>query len=185
MATVTAEQVETRVVEIASVDTGRDLHRGKMQRGHHALQLLHREVRRLERQSPRSEKAPRMPRDDVGDHVVLHPVPLRGRLGGRPVAEGGRGGREELGRHFRAVHVLDAARGIEGVRSEVPVEGRAEVELAPRGGIALQPGPAVAPEAGGEVGPAGGEDVRVNVDRVDGGAPSREYSKLDSPGRAD
>jgi len=80
---------------------------------------------------------------------------------------------------------LDAARRIEGVRSEVPVEGRAEVELASLGRITLEPGPAVAAKAGGEVGPAGGEDVRVNVDRVDDGAPLREYSKLDSPRRAD
>src|SRR5436189_137011 len=79
-------------------------------------------------------------------------VPLRGRLGRRPVAEGGRGGREKLSRHFRAVHVFDATRGIEGVGGEVPVEGRAEVELAPRGGITFQPGPAVASEAGREVG---------------------------------
>jgi hypothetical protein len=71
------------------------------------------------------------------------------------------------------------------MRREVPVEGRPEIELAYCGGIALEPGPAVAAETGGEVGPAGGENVGVNVDRVDGVTPSREYSKLDSPRRAD
>src|SRR5207244_6618079 len=107
----------------------------------------------LEGKPARGEKGAGMARGDLGNGGVLQAVPLRGGVGGRPVAERRRSRREELYGHARPVHVLDAARGVEGMWREIPVEGRAEVELAARGRIALEPWPPVPGKAGREVRP--------------------------------
>src|SRR5215471_6938798 len=92
------------------------------------------------------------------------------------VAERGRGWREQLHGHRRAVHVLDAPLGIEGVRREGPVEGRPEEEPAPGRRIPLEPRPAVAAVSGREVRPARSEDMRMNIDGFPHGT-GRQYSK--------
>ena len=169
------------IVEIVAADIGADLHRGEAQHGGHALQLLHGQVGRLQRQPARAEEARGAPADQLRDRVVLHPAPLGRGGAGRPVAEGGRGGGEELAIHAGLVHLLEPARGVEGVRRQVAVERRAQVELAPGGRVALEPRPAVAAVARREVRPAAREDVRVDVDRSGHAPPARLAQPLQQP----
>src|SRR5262249_24389524 len=111
--------------------------------------------------------------------------------GGGAGAERGRGWGEQLPGHRRAVHVLDAPLGIEGVRREGSVEGPTEEEPAPGRRIPLEPGPAVAAVSGREVRPARSDDMRMNIDGFRHGT-GRQYNKareqpdgLTAPRRAD
>ena len=115
-------RVQGLVVEVPPVDVAADLDARELERSSHALQLLHREIGRLQRQRAGPQEAVRMPRHDGRDVVVLHPAELGRRRPVGRIAEQRRGRREHLPLDARLVHVGDAPDGIEGVGAQVPIE---------------------------------------------------------------